>query len=78
MLGWDLYRFHKKRAETYYTELVFLQPVGCGSCTAFRCMKHQCTIFHAQVGLVWIPQKVHPDDITPSLCVFIHWNQWVR
>jgi hypothetical protein len=27
MLGWDLYRFDKKRAGTCYTELVFFHPV---------------------------------------------------
>jgi hypothetical protein len=28
MLGWDRYGFDKKRARTYYVELVFLHPVG--------------------------------------------------
>jgi hypothetical protein len=28
MLGWGRYRLEKKRAETSYTKLVFLHPVG--------------------------------------------------
>jgi hypothetical protein len=28
MLGWDWYRFQKKRAETCYAKLFFLHPVG--------------------------------------------------
>jgi hypothetical protein len=28
MLGWDRYRFDKKRVRTCYAELVFLHPVG--------------------------------------------------
>jgi hypothetical protein len=28
MLGWDRYGFHKRSAETYYAELVFLHPLG--------------------------------------------------
>jgi hypothetical protein len=28
MLGWDQYRFHKKRARTRYAELVFFHPLG--------------------------------------------------
>jgi hypothetical protein len=28
MLGWDRYRFDKKRAETCYVELLFLGSVG--------------------------------------------------
>jgi hypothetical protein len=28
LLGWDRYGFHKKPAETRYTKLVFLHPVG--------------------------------------------------
>jgi hypothetical protein len=28
MLGWDQYRFHKKRIGTRYAELVFLHSVG--------------------------------------------------
>jgi hypothetical protein len=28
MLGWDWYRFHKKRTMTHYAKLVFLHAVG--------------------------------------------------
>jgi hypothetical protein len=28
MLGWDQYRFNKKRAGAHYTELVFLHLMG--------------------------------------------------
>jgi hypothetical protein len=28
MLEWDQYRFNKNRAGTYYSEVVFLHPVG--------------------------------------------------
>jgi hypothetical protein len=28
MLEWDRYGFHKKRARTHYTELVFFQLIG--------------------------------------------------
>jgi hypothetical protein len=28
MLGWALYGFHRKHAETRYAELMFLHPVG--------------------------------------------------
>jgi hypothetical protein len=28
MFGWDRYGFHKKRADTRYTELLIFYPVG--------------------------------------------------
>jgi hypothetical protein len=28
LLGWDQYRFDKKRVGTHYAELVFLHPLG--------------------------------------------------
>jgi hypothetical protein len=32
-----------------------------------RCTKRQCTIFHAWVGSVWIPQEVHTDIFCRTL-----------
>jgi hypothetical protein len=52
----------------------------CGSRSPFRCVwcvKHDRTIFHAQVRLVQIRQKVHRDTLCQT-CVFsIRWNLWV-
>jgi hypothetical protein len=28
MIGWNVYRFHKKRVKICYAKLVFLHPVG--------------------------------------------------
>jgi hypothetical protein len=37
MLGWGWYGFHKKRAVTHYTKLVFLHPVGCVCHVVYSC-----------------------------------------
>jgi hypothetical protein len=57
LLMWDHYGFHKKNAGTRYTVLVIFHPVGSIGVSAFwraRDVKHQCFIFHAQVGPVRI------------------------
>jgi hypothetical protein len=55
MLGWDRYGFHKRSAETYYTELVFLHPLGSMGHVVHSVhlgVKRQHSIFLASVGLV--------------------------
>jgi hypothetical protein len=64
MLGWDWCGFHKKRIGKSYVELVFLHLVGYVSRSVFWCVrgvKHRCTIFHACVRLIHIPQKARKD-----------------
>jgi hypothetical protein len=65
--------YHKKRAGTRYTELVFLHSCRiCESRSATRYVrgtKPQRAIFHAQVGPVWIPQKARRDTLQRT-CVF--------
>jgi hypothetical protein len=57
--GWDRYGFDKKHAATLLRRTYFFASDGiCGSHRALQCiggMKFQCTIFHAQVGTVWLP-----------------------
>jgi hypothetical protein len=73
MLACTQNNFHKKRASTRYTELVFFASRGIyGSRSAFRYVEgvnRPCTIFHAHVGPVWFPQKVC-QDVLCQTCVF--------
>jgi hypothetical protein len=73
MPAWAQNKSHKKRTRTRYAELVFLHSVG------FTChvvhsgaserAKHRCTIFHAQLGMVWIPRKACRNMLHQT-CVF--------
>jgi hypothetical protein len=71
MLGWDWCGFHKSSSGKLRQTRVFASRGICGSRSAFRCIpgiEHRSTIFHARVGPVWIPQKVHQDTLRRS-CV---------
>jgi hypothetical protein len=73
MLGWDWYGFHKNRAWTLYSELVFLQPVGSACDIVDSCAsevpKRRHIIFHAREEPVWIVQKACRDTLLRT-CVF--------
>jgi hypothetical protein len=48
----------KSRSRHVTPNMYFFASDGiCGSCSAFRCVKHRYTIFQAGVEPIWIPQK---------------------
>jgi hypothetical protein len=67
LLRWDEYGFYKKRDGTPHAKLVrFVSDGICRSRSALWCVqgtKHQCTIFHAWVGLVRIPKTARRDTL---------------
>jgi hypothetical protein len=73
MLGWDWCSFHKNCVGTSYIKLVLLHPGGyAGHKVHYGAsgMKHRCTIFHARVGPVWIPQKVNWDTLRRTCVLY--------
>jgi hypothetical protein len=79
-LSWARCRFHKTHWEKICRTCVFASSGICKSHISFRCVqcvKRQHTIFHAQVGLIQIPQKAYRDTLSQT-CVFcIQWDLWV-
>jgi hypothetical protein len=60
--------------------LCFASGGICGSRSVLRCvqgMKHRCTIFLAQVGLVRILEKDASRHVTPNFCFCIRWDMRV-
>jgi hypothetical protein len=74
-IGWDQYRFDKKRSGTRYAELVFLHPVGSAghvvhSDASGRVMSMH--YFSCSCGPGAISIKSAPGHVTPNLC-FCMW-----
>jgi hypothetical protein len=65
-LGGRVWFVEKARRDTLCQTCVFGSGGMCGSGGAFRCIrgaKRRCTIFHARVALVRIPQKSCQDTL---------------
>jgi hypothetical protein len=71
MLGWDQYRFHKKRAGTRYAKLVFLHLVGCAGHivhSGASTLRNIDALFSCSGGTCTDSTKSASGHVMPNLC----------
>jgi hypothetical protein len=80
MLGWDWYRFHKKRARTHYVNLVFLYLVGsAGHVVHFSASgaRNVDALFFTLGWALCGSIKSATGHVTSNKCFSFRWDMWV-
>jgi hypothetical protein len=77
MLGWAHRGFHKKRARTHYSELVFLHTVGSAGhivLSGAAGPRNIVTLSFFSDGTGTVSTKSTPGHVTVNLCFCIRWD----